>query len=433
MCDCYPFYAWFGRHRFLGQTLVRSRQTGCPRTAVSISRVLFLWAVGICGDPAGALCQVSAQTTAVAEAQDFVLTPLPQLDTSNPAGGQAAGEAAQDGAVAMDVAPTSVDSNEVSSELGWHSWSNRRFFRMRVGSGQVVAELGASAGDPESPKSVGAILDEAIDETLTEAFQATGPRDLFIEQQRPYTAYRTQQSGFHWLAAANDDLGWFSWQSEPYTSRDTDVGLGAAFNLHWLSGPVTPDVSPRLYDAVISYQVRGPFSSHFSYDAAVSVGVFSDFAGSARNGVRFPAHAVGMVHLDPRVDLVFGIDYLDRDDIKLLPVLGVSIREFLSPNIRLDLVFPRPRIDLALDAEHRIYLAGSLGGGTWDFRTATHTRELLTYRDYRVVVGFEFVGPLEHLSSVELGYAFSRQVSFAEAATTESFPAAFVLQWVGHY
>jgi hypothetical protein len=63
----------------------------------------------------------------------------------------------------------------------------------------------------------------------------------------------------------------------------------------------------------------------------------------------------------------------------------------------------------------------------------SHTRELLTYRDYRVVLGFEFMGPLEQLSSVELGYAFSRQVRFTEAATTESFPAAFVLQWVGHY
>lgn len=409
MCRCYQFLAWFGRHRSPGQTLPRSRDLSFPRTVVSSSRVVFLLAVGVWVDPTGAPSRVAAQTTAAAEQQAFGLTPLRQLETADPAGGRTAGDAAQDGAIATDVAPE------------------------RVGSSEEGAELSPPAGDPESPKSVGAILGEAIDETLTEAFQAAATRDLFIEQQRPYTAYRAQQSGFSWLAAANDDLGWFSWQSDPYTSRDTESGLGAAFNLHWLSGPVTPDVSPRLYDAVISYQLRGPFSSHLSYDAAVSVGVFSDFAGSARNGVRFPAHAVGMVHLDPRADLVFGVDYLDRADIKLLPVLGVSIREFLSPNLRLDLVFPRPRIDLTLDAEHRIYLAGSLGGGTWDFQTATRTRELLTYRDYRVVVGFEFMGPLAQLSSVELGYAFSRQVRFTEAATTESFPAAFVLQWVGHY
>lgn len=86
-----------------------------------------------------------------------------------------------------------------------------------------------------------------------------------------------------------------------------------------------------------------------------------------------------------------------------------------------------------LDSQHRVYLAGLLGGGTWDFRTETHSRDLLTYRDYRVVFGLEYADHFRRLSSVELGYAFSRQVRLTEAVTTDSFPDAFILQWVSRF
>ncbi|MDP1560020.1 MAG: hypothetical protein Q8M16_01365 [Pirellulaceae bacterium] len=285
----------------------------------------------------------------------------------------------------------------------------------------------------EEPKSNPESIREVIEQAIEEAVEVESRLDIFFEQSKAYTAYRSYQTGFQWIAGSNDDFGWFSWQSDPYLRRESDSGLSLTFNLHGLSGPIAPNVSPRLYDAVASYQVRKSFSSNFSYDVAASVGVFSDFEGSARKGVRFPAHAVGMIHLNYRADLVFGADYLDRQDIKILPVAGVSIREFLAPNVRLDLIFPRPRIDFALDNQHRVYVAGLLGGGTWDYEATADTRELLTYRDYRVVLGFEFADNDNHLSSIEFGYAFGRQLEFANAGITLNSPDAFVLQWVSRY
>lgn len=285
----------------------------------------------------------------------------------------------------------------------------------------------------EEPKPNPETITEVIGEAIEEAVEVESRLDIFFEQSKAYTAYRSYQTGLQWIAGSNEDFGWLSWQSDPYLQRSSDSGLSLTFNLHGLSGPIAPHVSPRLYDAVASYQVRKSFSGNFSYDVAASVGVFSDFEGSARKGVRFPAHAVGMIHLNDRTDLVFGADYLDRQDIKILPVAGVSIREFLAPNLRLDLIFPRPRIDFALDDQHRVYVAGLLGGGTWDFEATADTRELLTYRDYRVVLGFEFADNDNHLSSIEFGYAFDRQLEFAHAGITLNSPDAFVLQWVSRY
>lgn len=284
--------------------------------------------------------------------------------------------------------------------------------------------------EPNSqPKDVA----ESVEAILEDAIEAESRLDVLFEQSKAYTAYRSHQTSFQWITGSNADFASFSWLSDPYLHRASDSGLSLVFNLHGLSGPIGPHVSPRLYDAVASYQVRKSFSRDFSYDVAASVGVFSDFEGSARKGVRFPAHAVGMIHLHYRADLVFGADYLDREDIKILPVAGISIREFLAPNVRLDLVFPRPRIDFAMDDQHRIYIAGLLGGGTWDYEATADTRELLTYRDYRVVLGFEFADNDNHLSSIEFGYAFDRQLEFANAGTTFDSPDAFVLQWVSRY
>lgn len=296
----------------------------------------------------------------------------------------------------------------------------------------LPTEVAPAIPEPDR-KTVGETLNEAADDVIQEIAEAESILDIYFEQSQRYTRYRSYQTAFQWIPGSNDDLGWFSWQSDPYLRRESNAGLILGFNLHGLSGPVTPDVSPRLYDAVAAYQVRRTISERFSYDVSASVGVFSDFEGSARKGVRFPAHAVGMLHLNHRADLVFGIDYLDREDIKVLPVAGVSIREFIVPNMRLDLVFPRPRLDFVVDNQHRVYFAALLGGGTWDFEATANTRELLTYRDYRVLFGFEFADDENDLSAIEFGYAFSRELEFANAGTSHSFPEAFVLQWVSRY
>ncbi len=115
-----------------------------------------------------------------------------------------------------------------------------------------------------------------------------------------------------------------------------------------LGGPISVPIPPRLYDFVLGYQRKGSLSSEFSYDIATSVGVYSDFEGSAREGVRFPSHAVGMLHLDHSRDFVFGVDYLDRDDIAILPVIGMSFHEFSIPELRLDLIFRVPKSAICL-------------------------------------------------------------------------------------
>jgi hypothetical protein len=129
-----------------------------------------------------------------------------------------------------------------------------------------------------------------------------------------------------------------------------------------------------------------------------------------RKGFRYPAHAVGYLTVNPAVDLVFGVDYLDRADIKLLPVAGLIWVP--TPEMRFELVFPRPRAVFQLTDRYRLYFAGELGGGTWAIERESMAIDLATYRDLRACVGLEHIHKDGQRSAFEVGYLFDRRLEY---------------------
>jgi len=255
------------------------------------------------------------------------------------------------------------------------------------------------------------------------------PRLSYFSQE-PYLNYRSEESGLNFLPAGADQFGWVSLESSPYLARGYRSGITTAINIHFLSGPNAVGIPPRLYDFSLGYQKRGRVSDAMSYDLATTVGVFSDFEDSAGDGVRYPGHAVGMLHFKPEFDLVFGVDYLGRDDIKLLPVAGFSWRPQGMPDMRFDLVFPRPRIDYSIDNQSKVYLAGRLGGGTWDIEFPNNDNDVMTYRDIQVLLGIERRNSNGNLACVEFGYVFDRKLEFRTLSQPTGFDDAFVLRLV---
>lgn len=254
--------------------------------------------------------------------------------------------------------------------------------------------------------------------------------DMYLLNSEPYQIYGIAESMYSYLPGNGENFGWIDLQSTPYLTRGSNSGVIGMINLHLLAGPESTPIPPRLWDFLIGYQHRGEFSDRLSYDLATSIGVFSDFEDSARDGIRFPSHAVGMYHFNPDLDFVFGADYIDRDDLPLLPVVGFSIHRQNQPNIRYDLVFPRPRIDFVLDCQHRMYLAAFLNGGSWDIERPDESNDVMTYRDYRAVLGFEHTDGSDGLSAIELGYVFERQLLFRSIHTVSDFDDAFVLRLI---
>jgi hypothetical protein len=219
-----------------------------------------------------------------------------------------------------------------------------------------------------------------------------------------FWGYRWIEGWTSWMIGDGDQFGMFSIGANHYRARGIEDGFNTTTRFNFLAGPERTDMPPRVYDFGIGFQKRDFFGT-FGYDVACSVIASSDFEGSSREGIRFPSHAVGYLVFTDSIDLVFGVDYLDRGDMKILPVGGLIYHA--HPEIRLELVFPRPRIDFQLDDSSRLHVRGELGGNTWAIERDTFVDDVAIYSDLRVCVGFT------KSLTVEIVYVFDRQFEYA--------------------
>lgn len=356
------------------------------------------------------LAVCSAQST---ESEDATIPAL-SIPDSQPVAAETAGRATFDSESA--IAPSSAEDS--TPELNFEASDPQQIFSNSQPSESTSTVIELSEGEAGDHLRIPSADDGVASYVLS------------TWHSEPYRNYRSSASGWTWLPGSGQDFGWLSWQGTPYTNHGTKGGLTTAIGIHMLGGPVTVPIPPRLFDFVLGYQHRGSLSEEFSYDLATSVGVYSDFEGSAREGVRFPSHAVGMLHLDHSRDFVFGVDYLDRDDIAILPVIGMSFHELSISELRLDLVFPRPKISYLFDEHHTAYIAAYLDGGTWDIEEPGGVPNVMTYRDYRLVLGFETDLGADSLSVWEFGYVFGRELEMRSGYPDTDLSDAFMLRIV---
>lgn len=287
--------------------------------------------------------------------------------------------------------------------------------------------------DPE-PKSEGIELPEWIDTGSLKSIDGFEGgicvEDACQPRSRRYTVYRENEGIMSYMPGEGQQFGWTDLVNTPYLDRDEHSGFTSGIGLHFLSGPVQPDLPPRLWDFVGGYQNRDTLCDWFSYDMATSVGVYSDFEDSARDGVRYLGHAVGMLHMSDSWDWVAGVDYLDRGDYKILPVIGFSWHPEEHPNLQFDAVFPRPRVAVAINATQRLYLSGLLGGDTWDIEQPGEVNDVMTYRDFRMLFGHERITENGRSTAFELGYIFGRQVEFETSPLVTTFNDSFIVRMV---
>jgi hypothetical protein len=247
---------------------------------------------------------------------------------------------------------------------------------------------------------------------------------------RDFLGYRYSTSSLEWIPGGGDQFGMFSIVSDHYQKSGENQGIGVGLGFHFLAGPEQTDMPPRVFDFSLAYQFRKKFGP-VGIDLATSVLAASDFEGNARKGILFPSHAVGFYSVKPEIDLVFGVDYLDRGDIKLLPVAGL----IWAPNfdMRFELVFPRPRAIFQLTEHHRLYVGGELGGGSWAIERVDLRNDLATYSDLRACIGVEYGEREGRWSAFEVAYLFNRRLEYTSGIGDMRLDDAVMLRLVTRY
>ena len=203
------------------------------------------------------------------------------------------------------------------------------------------------------------------------------------------------------------------------------VTPGFAFN--WLTGPLSnpadvprgPDLPPRLYDAYLDFGWYPRVNQWLGAELGVRVGVYSDFDHVTDDSVRILGRGLASVTLSPTLDILFGVVYLDRLDIKILPAGGVYWRP--TPEWDAYLVFPNPKVRkywaTTGNTKWYWYGAGEYGGGSWtvDRPAAGVNPELgdqIDINDIRVIGGVEFETQAQIRGHFEVGYVWDREILF---------------------
>jgi hypothetical protein len=200
------------------------------------------------------------------------------------------------------------------------------------------------------------------------------------------------------------------------------------FALHLFDGPDhvpstgLADLPPETYDGFLDVGWNPQVNNWFGAELGVRTGVYTDFDHFSTDSFRIMGRGIAVVRVTPTLAGKLGVLYIDRNDIKLLPVFGVVWD--CSPDAHYEIVFPRPKLArrwMTL-ANHNLwyYLAGEYGGGSWTVVREPRPTDpdgfvdAVDYNDLRVVLGLEWLPETQSglRGFLEIGYVFNRELFY---------------------
>jgi len=140
----------------------------------------------------------------------------------------------------------------------------------------------------------------------------------------------------------------------------------------------------------VKVPVTGTFDAYEKTKVSVSLipGIHSDFKKVTSDDFRLEGSAVGHYAASETLQYRLGLAYAeDLGDPQVFPVGGVIWQA--NEELRLDLVFPAPRITYALTSDLRFYLAGEMAGGEWNVGDTDQDIDV-RQEGFRVGVGAEY-------------------------------------------
>lgn len=215
----------------------------------------------------------------------------------------------------------------------------------------------------------------------------------------------------------------FLWTNQP-------LRVSPGFIFHFWDGPSFPaifgillnDMPAQAYSTYLAADYSTPWDRRVGGEINATVGLYTDFQHIDSDSFRITGVGLGWFRITPNTTLKFGVEYLDRIDIKLFPAGGLFIQP--SPDLKMNLYFPRPKIAVRYPNVSNFevwgYMGAEYGGGSWSLE---RNRGILPpfddrvdINDIRFFVGVEWLGPRRVTGFFEGGYVFERELVFDRGA-----------------
>jgi hypothetical protein len=220
----------------------------------------------------------------------------------------------------------------------------------------------------------------------------------------------------------------------PAPTKNFPLLITPMFDARFLDGPVAPDLPPQLFTTGIDFMWVPKFGDRWRAAIAVAPMVYSDFQSSDADMFRLTGKGVVQWDAIPdKLQFMAGVLYLNRDDVRLFPVIGAIWNP--TPYWNLELVFPRPKlarlINYGADHSDWVYVLGEFGGNSWAVQRDSGLQDKVTLRDLRVMLGVERRKNGGVNYRAEVGFVFAREIEYLSAPGANYEPADTVLLRLG--
>lgn len=231
----------------------------------------------------------------------------------------------------------------------------------------------------------------------------------------PMNVFRPTRAAITWLYGDGDHLGITHFALR----RSLDIPefnflVTPGIDVRFLDGPRTPDLPSRLYTAFVDLNYEQQYDPNWTYQLGLRPMVATDADHADQSALRLGARFVLFHRLFERMEMVAGVYYYDREDVPLLPTLGLIYKP--DENTRWHLVFPNPRLSSRFmktdNFDLWMYQAFEFGGGTWAIERATGNDDTFSYRDWRWLTGLELSAANGRRYFLEVGLVFRRKVEY---------------------
>jgi hypothetical protein len=201
---------------------------------------------------------------------------------------------------------------------------------------------------------------------------------------------------------------------------------------HFVDDPIAPDLPPRLYDASLLVQFLGQLPSNMLFDVGVQPGWHSDGDNTtSSHDFRIAGYAAIGYRFSPTFAFGAGVGYLDRRDIGLIPIAGLIWVP--NPDTRFELYPPKPRVERRICAgngfDDWLYVGAELGGGQWAIDRADGSHDVVSYYDWRALLGVERRSTCGGLGGLaEVGYIVGRHLEYASSTPSYDPPDTLMVR-----
>jgi hypothetical protein len=198
--------------------------------------------------------------------------------------------------------------------------------------------------------------------------------------------------------------------------------IRAGYSYTQIIAPAELDLPENLHDISLGLAWMRPISERWIARFTLEGAFASDMENTSSDAWQVRAGAFALYRPNERWSWAFGALVTGRDDLPIIPALGVIWEP--SRDLRIDLMMPRPRVSLLLaetqTLQHWGYVGAGISGGTWAYDRNGGSGERLSYREFRVVMGWESMPPRPSGTfrssgtklNAEVGYVFGREFEF---------------------